>query len=235
MFLNIHTHKNEDKDTIAIINRRYPSQVISSERNVLYSIGVHPWDIESKVYKDYYSKLFPIAAKSNVIFIGEAGLDKFAKTSLEIQVEVFKTHVQLSEKLRKPLIIHCVRYFNELVRLKNELNPEMPWIIHGFNNKIEIANQLLKHGVYFSFGKALLDTHSNASQIIHQINPEYFFLETDDSDISIKVVYKKVLECLNVNEQKLVEIQQNNFRKILEKTNYSLCIQGQNYSLEEKV
>ena len=38
--------------------------------------------------------------------LGECGLDKITASDFELQKEVFKKQIQLSEKYKKPLIIH---------------------------------------------------------------------------------------------------------------------------------
>lgn len=234
-FLDIHTHKRKQNEAIEVINFDFQTSNIEAlSCDNLYSTGIHPWKIETNCHKTYFEKLLLSANLENVILIGETGLDKFAEASFEMQEEVFRTHVKVSEELRKPLIIHCVRYFNEIIRLKNELQPQMPWIIHGFNNKIEIAQQLTKHSIYLSFGKVLFADNSNAVEVLREIPLESLFLETDDSDYNIKEVYEKAAEILMSDTEKLSVELLKNFEKILEKTDYKLCIQGQNCSLEKR-
>ena len=235
LFIDIHTHKRKLQGALEIVNLdldRYINNI--SINNNIYSVGIHPWRIDENAYKIYSDRLYSTANSFNIIFIGETGLDKFSETSFAIQEEVFRMHAKVSEELRKPLVIHCVRYFNEIIRLKNELKPEMPWIIHGFNNNIEIATQLIAHSIFISFGKALFVENSNAGQVLEKIPSDSFFLETDDGDINIQEVYEKAANILSLDINTLCTIQQKNFERILEKTNYKLCIQGQNYSLEKK-
>lgn len=125
-----------------------------------------------------------------LLAIGECGLDKTVATDLARQIVLFEQHIALSEKWRKPIIIHCVRAYNELLRIKKRCKPKQAWIIHGFNNKPPVAEQLLKHGCYLSLGKALLHPFSNAAKTLETMPLDRLFLETDDADdISISAIY----------------------------------------------
>ena len=56
----------------------------------------------------------------------EAGLDKLASADILLQKEVLIRQILLSESVGKPLVIHCVKAFNELIELKKRYRPQMP-------------------------------------------------------------------------------------------------------------
>ena len=214
VFIDIHTHQKTDSHSLEIIN---VGLAVDINSEIFYSVGIHPWEIKSDKLAIYREQLLSIMRNRQVLMIGETGMDKYAEVSLDIQKEVFMMHVHLSEELKKPLILHCVRCFNEIISLKKELKPQMPWIVHGFNNKVDIAEQLLTHGILLSFGKALLHEDSNASQVLKNRVSDLFFLETDDSGVSIETVYEKAAKCINKEVAELCEIQQKQFEKLFEK------------------
>ncbi|WP_232056673.1 TatD family hydrolase [Methylomonas rhizoryzae] len=123
-----------------------------------FSLGMHPWFIERQAQEIAFSRLERLAAHPKVLAIGECGLDKCIATPPARQAEVFSRHIELSEAVGKPLIIHCVRAFAELLQLKKRFAPRQAWIVHGFTGKPALAKQLLQHGCYLSFGKAILLT-----------------------------------------------------------------------------
>lgn len=179
-----------------------------------YSYGLHPWYINSEDYED---KLKSIALKSNekrCLAIGECGLDKLSKVDFELQQAVFLEHIKIANQIKKPLIIHCVKAFNELINCLNQSDNAVPVIIHGYNNNENIAHVLLDYGCYFSFGKALLGYDSNAAKAIKNIGRKNFFLETDDAEISIKYIYKKASELLGVDEEILKQQLISNFENV---------------------
>ncbi|MGZ4044375.1 MAG: TatD family hydrolase, partial [Bacteroidia bacterium] len=154
------------------------------------------------------------ADEKRCIAIGECGLDKLSKVDFELQEKVFIEQIRIANYYRKPMIIHCVKAFNELVNCLNLNNNEVPVIIHGFNNNENIARVLLTHGCYFSFGKALLGYESNAAKALKNIGRKNFFLETDDADISIKYIYRRASEILGIDEEILKQQIESNFEAI---------------------
>lgn len=73
--------------------------------------------------------------------IGECGLDAFVNASIEVQIKVFKSQILIAEGLQKPLTIHCVCRYNEVINASKGVI--IPKIIHGFNKK-----KLLQHNYY---------------------------------------------------------------------------------------
>ena len=59
----------------------------------------------------------------------------------------------LAEEVGKPLVIHLVKAVDELLKVKRDLRPSNPWIIHGFRGKAALAEEYLKHGFYLHSGR----------------------------------------------------------------------------------
>ena len=86
---------------------------------------------------------------------------------LAAQTALLRIHYELSETLRKPLILHIVKSFPEIIALRKQWNPTQPWIIHGFRGKPQLARELLAHGFHLSYGKkynpvSLAITHASS-------------------------------------------------------------------------
>lgn len=186
----------------------------STEKPNHYSYGLHPWYIDEFTLEDQLRKLELKADEKRCIAIGECGLDKLSKVDFNLQQKAFVEQIRIANHYKKPLIIHCVKAFNELMNCLNLNNNKVPVIIHGFNNNENIARVLLDHGCYFSFGKALLSYESNAEKTLKNIGRKNFFLETDDSEISIKYIYRKASEILGIDEEILKAQIQSNFETI---------------------
>lgn len=179
----------------------------------VYSFGIHPWKIDKNV-NDILQEMDTISRNRRCIAIGECGLDKAIDTDFELQQKTFCEQIQIANEVQKPLIIHCVKAFNELTACLKKMNNTVPVIIHGYNNNQNIANDLLKQGYLLSFGKALLDDGSNASEVIKHVGRKNFFLETDDSNISIRDIYKRASEILGIEESFLQEQLKSNYQRI---------------------
>lgn len=180
--------------------------------STLYSAGIHPWFIAEPDIQ--FQVLSELVKDQNCLAIGECGLDKLCATPFKLQSEVFKNQIELAEITQKPLIIHCVKAFDELLKIKKLFKTEIPWVIHGFNQKTEIAKQLLARGFYFSFGKALLNPESNASKWLQNLPIERLLLETDDAEIAIGQIYKVAASAINLSESELVSNLQLNCKSV---------------------
>ena len=161
-----------------------------SSQNDWISVGIHPWYADADNWEGQLRTVERLATDEQVVAIGECGLDRLIELPLEKQLMILEAQVRLAERVQKPVIIHCVRAFNELLQWKKRRKPSVPLIIHGFNNKPEIARQLITHDFYFSLGTALLQSASNAKKVLKMIPVAKLFLENDDSDISIEMVYE---------------------------------------------
>lgn len=156
-----------------------------------YSYGIHPWYIEDK---DRQLLLLTEALfDPAVVALGEAGLDKQIAIPMPLQIDIFIEQVKLSEEFAKPLIIHCVKAWDELLAIKKELQPRMPWIVHGFRGNAMLAQQLINKGFFLSFGARF------NPEALHTAWPNCLFAETDESDLPITEIYANIATQLNVS------------------------------------
>lgn len=215
-FINIHTHKPCGEHVLCISNL-YPDNFYEKKHKHFgfFSVGIHPWYIEDTETLDkQLSVLEEIVNHKGCIAIGEAGLDKATETDWGLQEKVFIEQIGISEKSEKPLIIHCVKAWDEILKLRKQQKPEVPWIIHGFNSSKQMASQLLDAGCLLSFGKMIMKQESKAAKVLSVIKNEDFFLETDDAQIAIENVYEKASEIRNESLDNLKLQQCNNFERV---------------------
>jgi TatD DNase family protein len=187
MFVDIHTHSSEHKNHPAIRNLTFTDagKIFASNEEGLFSVGFHPWHAD-EFSTELLNKLTAWASDPRFIAIGECGLDKNSKVPFEVQTRVFEIQIALSEKVCKPMIIHCVGSFNELFALKKNLNPHQLWIIHGFRGKPELAKQVLNSGCALSFGE-----HFNPESV--SLTPiALLFIETDESTMPVSEIYNSI-------------------------------------------
>ena len=222
MLIDFHTHINHFKahqlsagnDVLSVFSFSMGEDV--RECNWM-SIGWHPWHIVENKVADTLLSLDKYIRHYNPAVIGECGIDKCCANtvSLALQQKVFEYHLQLSEKYSKPLVIHCVKSFNELVTIKRRYKPKQPWIVHGYNNNVQISQMLLNEGMLLSFGSALLKIDSNARKVLADIDNHLFFLETDGKEVSIEEIYKVASEVRKTPVNVLENILQQNFERII--------------------
>lgn len=201
-FVDAHTHSlySASENTLAIRNLIIRHQQVGydsfSPSDVPdCSVGIHPWYIENPDAQ--LAQLREWADHPNIRAVGECGLDRLRGPSMEIQQAVFEQQIALSEAIRNPLLIHCVKAFAEVLALHKRLKPTQPWVLHGINNRLSVVKPLLDAGLYGSFGAMLLRPDSPAHQVLLSIHPDRILLETDDQNVSIQAIYGAAATCLN--------------------------------------
>jgi len=192
-FVNIHTHHKATDETIISVINQYPKEL--QDDILYYSIGIHPWFIKKESLNDEFRILKTALVDKNCIAIGECGLDKLATTAFELQKEVFVKQLELAKKYNKPVIIHCVKAFDELIQFKKQF-PETKMIIHGFTKNNQLAKQLQKQGFYLSYGTIILKNNT----LLNELDTSKLFFETDDDLVDIKDIYKAASKQLNAGQ-----------------------------------
>ena len=205
-FFNIHTHSlvHPESEILAQSPDLFPSDKLP----VYTSIGIHPWFLTEEKAESQWKALQKQVSHPSVLAIGEGGLDKLKGPDMELQVKILKQQVALSEEKSLPLIIHCVKAFNELIQLKKELRPHQPWIIHGFRGKEALAIDCIRHGFYLSYGEHFQE---NALKATPQ---EKLFIETDESEVPVQEIYQSIALVHGIGLQELMESVKKNVKEV---------------------
>ncbi len=213
-YIDFHTHSKSDNDEVVEILNIDVSTALSLPKSY-FSYGIHPWHSA-----DFEEFIIPQEVIDNPFFIaiGECGLDKLKGGDIEKQLSLLNQQIAASEKYEKPIILHCVRAFNEIIELHKERKPTQPWIIHGFNGSLQLAESLIREGIYLSIGASIMNPNTKISKALKDIPLSYIFLETDDqSKHSIEDIYKVVLQIVEIDVEVLMGVVYDNFNKMFRK------------------
>jgi len=206
MFINIHSHNPANKGEWSI--RSISKDFDHTESEGPISIGLHPWHINPASWNAELEKIKILSQSPQVVAIGECGLDKVCHTDWALQVEVFSAQLLWVNEIQKPLIIHCVRAYDDILRMLTDRKLQSPCIFHGFNRNREIAGKIISQGHYLSFGAAL--QHGHVRESLQAVPPVRFFLETDDSGLPIADIYQLAAETLGMSVDDVIsQIRQN--------------------------
>lgn len=183
MLTDAHSHRVNTGEVNTIYNVRINDDPMSLPHGprLYFSVGIHPWDAD-RFQPLWLEKLNMLLNYQQVVAIGECGLDTHTGVPLNTQLEVFERQIILSEIAFKPLIIHCVGCYNELMELRLKHSPAQAWIIHGFRGKPELAQQLLRAGFYLSYGE------KHNAESVAATPPDRLLIETDDSGKELEEV-----------------------------------------------
>ena len=221
-FVNIHTHYNNhiDNNEFVEIQNIDVDNIVNVDVSHFYSIGIHPWksqqttDNGQQIFYQQTQKLSNLVSQQ-LKAIGECGLDRVCGVDFEIQKEAFIKQIELSERIAKPLIIHAVRTYPDIISIRKETKAKQVWIIHGFQGNEQSAEQLLRYAdIYLSLGDVLFKNEARAKRLLQVIPTDKLFFETDVAERKISDVYEKAVLLSGVEMDKMRNDIFNNFVKI---------------------
>ena len=159
---------------------------------VYFTAGFHPTEL--KDYSDAALKeIAQIATHKKCVAIGEIGLDyHYPDTDKQLQKYAFLKQIELANEMGLPVQIHsrdCAEDMLALIKnnatlLKNGV------LFHCYSHSAEIAKELEKFGVYFSFGGTSTYSGSKkAKRTIAALDENRILTETDSPYLPPKSKY----------------------------------------------
>ena len=203
-FFDFHHHDADRKS--GIYNLKFNEEI----PEIFFSAGIHPKSLSDGLEKQLIW-LQEISVAENCVAIGECGLDGLIDVDEESQEKAFLAQIEIANSVKKPLIIHCVKRFSQLLKFRKM--SKVPMIVHGFNKRKTIGDDLLKNGLCLSFGKSVL-YNVNLQDFVKHLPIEKLFLETDSVDFEIKELYQKVADLKNMRLEDLSKKIKNNLQNL---------------------
>ena len=168
------------------------------------AVGIHPWMAEKEVFEE--------AILNNAVAVGEIGLDFACDVNHNTQERVFRAQLTQAEQRNLPVILHCVRAFEPMMKILAEYRLRAV-IFHGFIGSVQQAKRSIDAGYYLSFGPGAFRSPKTIAAL--QSTPENrLFAETDDSGEAIENIYMQIANVRNISVEKLQEITNENYNKI---------------------
>lgn len=188
MVIDIHTH-----------NAQTHAQTIKT-------LGVHPWHALNGDISVVEAGAVEVDA------IGEVGLDFACDVPRERQISLFRAQLAIAERVGKPVVLHCVRAFEEVMKILSEHRLSAV-IFHGFIGSKEQAQRAVSEGYYLSFGERTF--HSPKTVEAMRSTPlSHLFVETDESTTPIEEIYTKIAALRGISTTELSIATKENFSRI---------------------
>ncbi len=159
----------------------------TQEDGFVFAAGLHPWWVAAYVRQkqdaaqgELLAAIQDFAADPRCKAIGECGLDALRDTPMSLQEAVFEWHVRAACELDKPLIVHCVKAHNPVIRLLKKYQPRCGGVIHAFSGSVEIARTYFDLG--FCLGVGGMITYERAQKTratLGEVPLDYLMVETD--------------------------------------------------------
>ena len=177
-----------------------------TQAQTIDTVGIHPWQ----------TLVGDISAIEDSITtadaVGEIGLDFACSVPREEQMRIFRAQLAIAERVQKPVVLHCVRAFEEVMQtLKNYHLKAV--IFHGFIGSKEQAQRAVAEGYYLSFGERTFRSPKTIAAM-RSTPLSHLFVETDESTTPIEEIYTRIAELRGVSVAKLTTATTENFSRI---------------------
>jgi TatD DNase family protein len=180
--------------------------------NHIFSIGLHPW---FELNEDLLIKLEEHLKNKHCLAIGETGLDRVRADNFDKQKEFLRKHIHLAKKYQKPIILHCVKAYQDTLEMIIDTNLSLPIIFHDYNGSIQTTERLLKEkNIYFSYGDKLFKENSKGFRSLPFIPLDRILIETDETINSIEEVGKQLAKIKSLSNEEISSHCFNNARFI---------------------
>ena len=195
--------------------------------NVSCSVGIHPSDEYENKSDNLVEELVNLSKYKKVVAIGETGLDFFKQSISHEQCDKFSKHIQASNIVEKPLIIHTRSAPNETLSLLKEgmSSNHKGGVMHCFTESYDFAKKALDLNFYISFSGII--TFKNAIELcdtVKKIPLDKILIETDSPYLApvpfrgktnepsyVYKVAEMISELKDISIEEVAEITTNNF------------------------
>lgn len=182
--------------------------------------GIHPWKADRAAAEAFAARFDgPSDERSDgpIQAIGEIGLDYACAIDRRLQLDVLRSQLALACRTGLPVVLHCVRAFEPLMR---ELAARQPRavIFHGFIGSPEQARQALGRGYLLSFGERTFASPKSL-RALQEVPLGQLFLETDDDPAPIESLYERVAALRGISPEELKQATLANYERIFGKQN----------------
>lgn len=216
-YIDAHTHRRaSDPDTTSVVNIRINAETEVFETDGICTVGLHPWDVTAE-WRDVADVIEELLEEDLVVGLGECGLDRSSSSPWPHQIDAFEYMAELAERSTRPLVIHCVKAHDELLRVHKFINPSQPWILHGFVKGADLAKQCLDAGMYLSFGADIKRESPTLVEAVRLCPTDRFLLETDVDELPISDVYSAAARIRGVRLEELCATQQQTFETVFKR------------------
>ena len=173
------------------------------------AVGVHPWDAALRSI----SEVEPLVSAADIV--GEIGLDSVCKVDIEKQTTIFREQLALAERHNKPVVVHCVRTFEQIMKILTDYHLRAV-IFHGFIGSPEQAKRAIEKGYFLSFGEPSFASPRTVLAL-EQTPLSSLFLESDERPVTIEDIYTKAAVIKRVTIDELKNSILENYHKIFNK------------------
>lgn len=207
LIIDFHTHRQDAESALISVDPRQ----FAPQPGRWYSVGFHPWHGIDRLTSDDYALLEQCASHSQVLAIGETGIDRVQGAPLEVQAQALVRHLHIAHRMGKPVVIHSVRSSQDILSARRSAGlAGVALAIHGMRGNEHVARTLINAGCYLSFG-----TRFNPAALLATPLDRLLIETDDDTGCNINDVADGVASVLGISTDALMRITTDNAGRFL--------------------
>ncbi|RPG62076.1 MAG: TatD family deoxyribonuclease [Flavobacteriaceae bacterium TMED238] len=203
--------------------------IVNEDKMIYGTYGIHPHETQNDSV-DKKTIVEAIKENTKIIGIGETGLDFFYNNSdKKKQISSFKTHIEASIEVNRPIIIHSRNAEKETFEILNSYKDnDLKILMHCFTGSLEFSKKLLTLDAFFSASGIITFKNSiELQETFKNIPLEKLLIETDSPFLApipkrgeknepsyIKYTLSKLAQLHNLPDEKMITITTKNFNRL---------------------
>ncbi|MCR6652107.1 MAG: TatD family hydrolase [Cellvibrionaceae bacterium] len=159
---------------------------------IYFAAGLHPCWLQGNITLDakqldaLKEALRDKSQTAQCVAIGECGLDQYIDGDEALQEAVLESHLEIAQECDKPIILHCRRAHNSLLRCLKRNPVKRGGILHAYSGSREQAEQYWQMGFYLGIGGTISYERANKTRTaVKELPLEALVLETDAPDMPL--------------------------------------------------
>ena len=154
-------------------------------------VGLHPWyvrELDEAALEQALETLPSVIREQGAVAVGECGLDAIHArregSPLERQERVLVRHLEVARELALPLILHCVKAHERMLRLLEQHGPfPAGGVMHSYSGHAELVPRYARLGLSFSFAGVITREEARRPRDALKAVPlERLLVESDGPD-----------------------------------------------------
>lgn len=217
-YLDFHTHQRVGGG-IEVLNvdaLDKAAVVLACETGLPFSVGVHPWraGVTEEQLQEAYQRIEKCANVAGFVAIGECGLDWMSEVARDVQIAVFEQQLELARRLSAPVVLHCVRAFEEVAQILRKKRVEQA-VFHSFIGSVQQVERVVREGFLCSFSPRSLAS-ARTCESIRYVSSSAILVESDESDEPIAKIYERIAELRECSIDELQQVVYNNYKRLID-------------------
>lgn len=158
---------------LPVLHQQYP--------NLYYAFGLHPWFLANETDQTFTElELLLQQRPAGLVAVGECGLDGAIDVPMSLQIPILEKQLALASQYPLPVILHCRKAHNELLRILKQFKLPRGGVWHAFSGSRQQAEQFIELGFMLGIGGVITYPRAEKTRkAVAKLPVESLLLETD--------------------------------------------------------